>query len=185
MTVSDAAKKAVQRWAEVYVGGDPDALRQFVGDDDPNHWFEPIAGVAKVTASVSAATPVDGEQVLAVRVELAVLWQGQPEPTTTTQLPVVTMDVRLEKADGAAPVVTAWGAPGVGPALTRFANAVEGAGRRPAPAPPFTPAPSGSQTPAAPPVSSPPSPVDGGSGDGDVDTDGAAGAEQGVGDGEA
>lgn len=157
--VPDPVRKAIAGWAAAYTSGDPDTLRLAVGDPDATHWYEPLVGVQKVTADPAASTPLDDDQtVLAVQVKLQLLWVGQTVESGT-QLPPVTMDVLVERADTAAPVVTAWGPSGVGPNLERYGNAVDGTGRSQPSAEPI-PTPTVSETPVVPPDSGTPSAPD-------------------------
>lgn len=125
----DPVKKAIEGWAAAYTSGDADTLRLAVGDPDAQHWYSPLAGVQQVSAETVTATPLDkDETVLAVQVRLRIRWVGQQVADGTT-LPASTFDVLVERADTAAPVVTAWGAAGTGPNLVRYGNAIDGTGR--------------------------------------------------------
>lgn len=157
--------KAVQRWAEAYASGSSDTLRLTVGDPSADRVYVPLSRVESVTAQVTAALDLDdgptragdqtGDQAgagparprtVAARVALTLHWAGgqgnapaRPEPAA----PVV-MDVLVQRADTAAPIVVAWGAPGQGPLLRPYQNAVLGDGRAP-----ITPSAPASLGPAA------------------------------------
>jgi hypothetical protein len=59
-------------------------------------------------------------------VTVSLLWKGEKAPAfgSSTSGPQTTMDLLLERADTAAPVVVAWGPPGSGPGLVPYQNAV-------------------------------------------------------------
>ena len=69
---------------------------------------------------------------MVARVAMEIAWTGaddgpgEPEASTPIQ-----MDVLIERADTASPVITAWGSAGEGPRLERYENAVSGQGRDP------------------------------------------------------
>lgn len=147
--VPDAVREAVEGWAGAYTSGSSSALRLAVGDPDPGHTYIPLSGVTSVDVETSAAYAVWGEegrpkdstvppQVLVVRATLGLSWQESQDEVgySRTAAPVV-MDLLVERADTAAPVVTAWGAAGEGPLLERYQNAVdaEGRGEQTAPVP--------------------------------------------------
>ena len=78
-------------------------------------------------AAVGAAT-ADG---MAVEVNLDITWADQPANRQTgndqsvsanPQGPQTTLDLLVERAHTAAPVVIAWGPPGSGPTLTAHQN---------------------------------------------------------------
>jgi len=147
-----AVGSAVSDWAAKYASGNPDALRQAVGDPNPDHWYAPLTGVSHISAAVQGATQVDGASVLAVRVGLGVLWLGQDMPQAGGIAVSWSLDLLVEAADTASPRVTAWGPPGSGPNLVRFGNAINGEGRsQPMPtAPPTGFEPTPTPTPALP-----------------------------------
>ncbi len=124
--IPEAVQTAVEGWSEAYVSGRPPRLASIVGDGDPSHIYTPLYGVS--VSSVEAtdmATPDSknpGRRI--VRVEMQLLWDGQKLPDVADSKPLLTtMDLLVERADGAAPVVTAWGGPGSGPLLKRYGNA--------------------------------------------------------------
>lgn len=128
--------QAVSGWAAAYASGDASQLRIAVGDPDLSHAYVPLTGVASVkTETVLTAGLSSTDRATAVaQVTLALAWAGQDKPTgppdpKSSSNAVVTMDVLVERADTAAPVVTAWGAAGSGPSLGRYTNAVDATGR--------------------------------------------------------
>ena len=136
-TPSDAVAKAVSSWASAYVGGDPDALRQMVGDGSADHWYQPISGVSAVATTVTSSSNKTGDPSTAyVQVQLALTWAGQPAPAAGQQATTpVTMDLLVLRADTAAPQVVAWGDPGSAPALSAYQNATSAQGRQASAAP--------------------------------------------------
>lgn len=135
IAASESVTAAVEQWAYTYAGGNSDKLRLAVGDPDGTHLYIPLPKMNTVTAATIKATIITpagkapGGQVVAARVDLTLGWAGQANPEhrgATTSL-----DVLVERADTAAPLVTAWGAPGTGPTLVRYQNAATADGRQP------------------------------------------------------
>lgn len=141
-SVPNAVQPAVEDWAAAYTSGSPDELHRAVGDPDAGHIYVPLVGVAEVAEVTvvdaayipdpSAGSDVDvAEQNLGMfaRVEVVLWWEGQerPERESTSSRPApVTFDVLIENPNTATPLVTAWGAPGSGPSLVAYENAVNG-----------------------------------------------------------
>lgn len=153
----EPVERAVQSWANAYVSGSSSALRLSVGDPSAESLYVPLTGVTSATATVSKVAPFPDERTLLARVDLAVLWAGRAAAATQDEqadLPTISFDVLVERADTASPVVTAWGPPGSGPDLQRYGNAVPAADRAPeqgaTPTPIAAPDGTGSATPAAP-----------------------------------
>lgn len=126
-SAADPVNTAVQGWANAFTGGDAAALRQVVGDPDNAHSYLPLSGVGAVTVAIgNAAIPAGGAAAdhLLVRVTVT------PAPVVSANgdasvTPVgFTYDLLVEHASTAAPVVIAWGAPGSGPTLTPYQNAL-------------------------------------------------------------
>lgn len=126
-SVSQPVQSAINGWLVAYTSGSPSALGLAVGDPNLSHGYIPLSGVASATDSVTAAAtrPNDAE---IVNISLSIVWSG--ESTSTTQAngsntpPLTTMDVLVERASTAAPVVVAWGPSGSGPTLRPYQNAV-------------------------------------------------------------
>lgn len=134
---TEAITAAVTGWAQAYTTGSPASLRLAVGDPSGANTYLPLAGVMHVETNVVAvgALPT-GKSSAVVRVQLRLTWAGQPLPTSggaKTVQPMV-LDLLVDRADTAAPIVTAWGPPGTGPTLTRYSNAVSGQRSTAAPA---------------------------------------------------
>lgn len=153
--LTDQLKTAVTGWAEAYTSGDPSKLTVAVGDPDNSHIYVPMSGIKSVEANVrDGAAQTYGQPGLVIaQVELDILWVGQtpPESGSSRNNILTTMDVLIDKADTASPVIVAWGAPGSGPTLTKYANAVTG---RPVDKP-ATIDPTMAPSPSTPPPSSP------------------------------
>lgn len=150
--LSESVQRAVQSWASAYVSGDDDTLRLAVGDPESNHFYTPLTGVTSVTAKATYASKIGNDSsTITAQVTLDLVWDGQVVRGSSTGSTPATLDVLVERADTASPVVTAWGAPGTGPTLTRYANAV--LGERSVATPPVTVSPSG--TPSGGPSASP------------------------------
>lgn len=144
-TVSSTVAQAIQGWAQAYTSGSPSALHLAVGDPSSADFYQPLSGVASVTATPTWAAPVGSKSSDAeiVEVDLAITWSSQTSATSgvsgtsgttgvsglsgssgSSSLTPMTMDVLVERASSAAPVVVAWGPPGSGPTLTPYANAI-------------------------------------------------------------
>jgi hypothetical protein len=136
-TITSSVTGAINGWVQAYTSGDAATLGLSVGDTNPNHGYVPLSGVSTATAvGNEAATlgPASADQIV-VEVSLNVVWSG--ESTATTQPknnavtpPKMTMDLLVERASTAAPVVVAWGAAGTGPTLKPYSNAVNVTGRQ-------------------------------------------------------
>lgn len=128
--------QAVTAWTKAYTGGDPAALKLAVGDPAADRFYMPLAGVTFSDLSVGQVgalwaddqdrTKESKPRQALLRVSVSATWAAQP---ATTQLPSLTYDLLLDRANTAAPVVVAWGAPGAD--LRPYGNAV---GRNPRPA---------------------------------------------------
>lgn len=128
-SVPGAVSQAVSSWVTAYTSGSSTTLRFSVGDPNPRDSYVSLSGVARASASVIAATPLGGPSSgrMAVEVTLSILWRGERVPPgggLTASSPMTTMDLLVERANTAAPVVVAWGPAGSGPTLRPYANAV-------------------------------------------------------------
>lgn len=119
--VTEAVQASVNNWAAAYTSGDPARLRQATGDPDENNTYLPLSGVENVSAEVANAAAMDNSEML-LRVQLTLEWEGRAE-VSGTRVPVV-MDLLMQKTDTASPMVVAWGAPGTGPKMEPYSNAV-------------------------------------------------------------
>lgn len=130
----DSVSTAVEGWAAAYVSGDPTKLQAAVGDADVSHVYVPLSGIQSVKTSINyvAQPNVDDPSVMIAQVSMDMLWNGEKAPkqgdNSNDGLPETMMDVLVERANTAAPIITAWGAPGSGPTLARYQNAVTNTG---------------------------------------------------------
>lgn len=126
---------SVEAWVQAYVGGNPGALRNIVGDPNENHFYLPMSGIQKATVTVervaykpsddpSAGVEKNPDTVLA-RIKVALLWKGQVQKDSEAYA-IYNLDLLIENADTASPRVVAWGGPGTGASLKRYGNAVVG-----------------------------------------------------------
>lgn len=144
-TISGPVQQAVNGWLSAYTSGNSSSLSLAIGDTNGSHVYIPLSGVHSATDAVVASAPrvapnnpvptSNSHKVTAsaeiVEVTLDITWDGQsPPPQTfqgTTTEPQTTMDLLVERANTAAPVVVAWGPPGTGPGLQPYQNAVSSA----------------------------------------------------------
>lgn len=127
---------AINAWAEAFTSGRPDDLRQAVSDPETAHSYTPLCKVKEFELTVedsayfqrevegSSDTENDPNRALA-RVNLVLHWEGQSVPEESTES-TISYDLLLEGVDSASPRVVAWGAPGEGPEMKEFDNAVVG-----------------------------------------------------------
>jgi hypothetical protein len=132
-SVPPAVSQAVQSWADAYTSGNPATLALAVGDPNATDHYTPLSGVAAATAAV-VDTAREGEakrDQISVEVTLDITWTGQPASSESPngpsvpvnpQGPQTTLDLLVERAHTAAPVVVAWGPPGSGPTLIAYGN---------------------------------------------------------------
>jgi hypothetical protein len=128
--VSSSVVGAINGWVQAYTSGNPSTLALAVGDPNQNHNYVPLSGVSSAAATVDESAvlgPASAGQII-VEISLNIVWAG--ETTATTQPdssgvspPQTTMDLLVERASSAAPVVVAWGPPGTGPTLKPYGNA--------------------------------------------------------------
>lgn len=128
--VPSAVTQAIDGWAQAYTSGSPSKLHLAVGDPNQGAYFAPLYGVSSVTATPTWAAPVGAPSAGAMTVEvtLNITWKGQSSGTTgnsgvsgsTASPPQTTLDLLVERANSAAPVVVSWGPPGTGPTLTPY-----------------------------------------------------------------
>lgn len=152
--IPDPVTQAVSGWASAYTSGDANKLRLAVGDPSGSHSYMPLSNISAATATVTQAALIGSPSAdeMVVQVTLGIIWNGQaaPQPgATPNQGPQTTMDLLVGRASTAAPVVLAWGAPGTGPTLRPYQNAIT-AGPRPVPT--GGPVASGGPTPIPPPT---------------------------------
>jgi len=136
-SVSPSVQSAINGWLVAFTSGNGSQLRLAVGDTRSSYYYVPLSGVASATDNVVAnatrVAPNDAPTTTSVHpsaeiveVTLNLLWRGEKAPAfgTSPSGPATTMDILLERADTAAPVVVAWGPSGSGPSLVPYQNAI-------------------------------------------------------------
>jgi len=135
-TVTSAVQSAIDGWTAAFTSGSGSQLRLAVGDTRSSVHYVAMSGIASATDTVvAAATRVapnlaptatsTNPSAEIVEVTLNLLWRGEKVPSFGSSTgPQTTMDLLLERANTAAPVVVAWGPPGSGPSLVPYQNAV-------------------------------------------------------------
>lgn len=137
-SVPSTVAQAITGWADAYVSGSPSSLHLAVGDPNPADHYQPLSGVSSVTATPTWGARIGAPSAneMIVQVNLDIVWDGQQTVSGLSgstgassgtsgsgSAPTTTLDLLVERADSAAPVVVAWGPPGSGPTLTPYANA--------------------------------------------------------------
>jgi hypothetical protein len=127
---------AINAWLAAYTSGNPDDLRQAIGDPDGGNTYVPLVGVSSASAEVVQAARFmtegdDGDLVeddrMLVRISTTIQWDGQVAATDgTSDSPTISYDLLIHDVDTAAPKVVAWGGPGTGHTLTPYGNAITG-----------------------------------------------------------
>ena len=137
-TVTSAVQSAIDGWTAAFTSGSSSRLRLAVGDTRGSVHYVALSGIVSATDTVVAAatrvapnlTPTatsTNPSAKIVEITLNLLWKGEKIPATgsSSSGPQTTMDLLLERANTAAPVVVAWGPPGSGPGLVPYQNAVK------------------------------------------------------------
>jgi hypothetical protein len=137
VTVTAPVQSAIDGWLAAFTSGSGSQLRLAIGDTSSSVYYVAMSGIASATdTAVAAATRAAPNQAPTatstnhsaeiVEVTVSLLWKGEKAPAfgSSTSGPQTTMDLLLERADTAAPVVVAWGPPGSGPGLVPYQNAV-------------------------------------------------------------
>lgn len=124
--VPDPVNQSASQWAKAFTES-ADALRLYVGDEDPDHSYMPLQGARVLSSTVTSAgyIKVEGEdkpKVVIARVELTLAWSTAADAKGSK----VMYDVRVEQAHTASPRIVAWGPTGTGPLLTKYGNAISG-----------------------------------------------------------
>jgi len=131
-SVPSTVAQAITGWADAYTSGSPSSLHLAVGDPNPADHYQPLSGVSSVTATPTWGARIGSPSAdeMIVQVDLDIVWDGQQNVSglsgvsgTSGNAPTTTLDLLVERADSAAPVVVAWGPPGSGPTLTPYSNA--------------------------------------------------------------
>src|SRR5665648_223418 len=132
-TASESVETAVGQWVDAFTSGDPAKLRLVVGDPDTNHSYVPLSGLVGAEHTTTGAAWIldaEGKQTttMIAQVQITFSWpvvvtddsRSAPGPAAATY------DLLILGADSAAPGIVAWGGPGTGPILTKYANALVG-----------------------------------------------------------
>lgn len=124
--ISQALTESVNSWAQAYTQGTGDSLRMTVGDPNGSDSYIPLQGVTSASATVNivAFLPAPAVDEAVAEVTLNLTWKGETTTTTDSSAtyPQTTLDVLVERASTADPVVVAWGPAGTGPTLTPYQN---------------------------------------------------------------
>lgn len=165
--VTDEIEEAVRTWSQALLSGDGTKLRQAVGDRSLTNTYLPLHGAKWMDSKVGAittltpASSVDDPDFSVLVASVTISYVAGDQVVESNQVPSnARFDVRIEAADTASPVVTAWGASGAGPGLVAYGNAVtlgevKLATPEPAPGESTTPTSSPPGTPATSPTPSP------------------------------
>lgn len=131
-TPTAPVSETVDAWSRAFTGTSSD-LRLNVGDSNGDHAYIPLSGATVVRVSIVAGGVKPSREEgppsdVLLRVELAVSWTGSEPAKGETSVPTSTFtyDLLVTGAETGAPRVVAWGAPGTGPDLEPFGNAVTG-----------------------------------------------------------
>ena len=147
-TATEVYDQTVAAWSKAYTSGNPAALKLAIGDPAADRHYVPLTGVSFTDLSIGQvgalwaddqdrSADASPRQVL-LRVTTEAVW------APATEGAALTYDLLVDRADTAAPVVVAWGAPGAD--LTVYSNAVR---RIPTEEPARTPPPSQPASPSA------------------------------------
>lgn len=116
---------SISSWLSAYTSGDPQALLQATGDPSTADSYVPLQGVRSASvAGIVAAADYGPPGQMIIEAQFYLTWDGQSSSAVSGQQEPVTMDLLVERATTATPVVVAWGPPGSGPSLRPYQNAV-------------------------------------------------------------
>lgn len=119
----DSVNGSLQNWANAYFGGNSQQLGIVVGDPDTHHTYEAMTGASSTTVDVKDYASRPGNMAIA-RIEITPKWNTSTSNDTSGGGTPIVMDVLLKNATTGAPNVVAWGAPGTGPSLKAYQNAL-------------------------------------------------------------
>lgn len=117
---------AATNWANAYFGGNAQQLGLVVGDPNAGHTYDPISGASSVATTVEHTAQIPnagGGATTIAQVSLVPAWNDATPGQNGAGNPIV-MDVLIRGANTAAPQIVAWGAPGSGPTLKPYQNAL-------------------------------------------------------------
>ena len=137
-SVTPSVSQSISGWLQAYTSGSPTQLAVAVGDPNSSHFYTPMYGVQSATYTLVDSAFREAPNVAPVSsnndpnaqiVEIAVdfHWKGQKRVSSNSGSggvygPPTTMDLLIERANTAAPIVVAWGQPGSGPTLQPYEN---------------------------------------------------------------
>ncbi len=136
-SVATPVTQAITGWLQAYTSGSSTQLAVAVGDPNSGDHYRPLYGVRSAQFLVVDAAPREAPNVAPatnnpnpnaeiVEVSLYIHWSHHSAPSVGGQNgPATTMDLLVERADSAAPIVVAWGQPGSGPFLQPYQNGHE------------------------------------------------------------
>lgn len=126
---------SVNDWLAAYVSGNPATLRNIVGDQDAAHFYMPLSGIQKATATVERvsfkpsdapdAPVIENPDTVIARIQVKLLWNGQVQENLDS-FARLSFDLLIQNANTASPRIVAWGGPGSGPELKPYQNSVTG-----------------------------------------------------------
>jgi len=124
-SVPGPVQAAVQSWLAAWASGNPQTLLQATGDPSVEHSYVPLYGVAGASlAGITAAADYGPAGQMLVEAQVYIAWRGQSMAAVQGQSNLTTLDLLVERATTATPVVVAWGPPGSGPTLHPYQNAI-------------------------------------------------------------
>lgn len=124
-SVPAPVSNAIVSWLAAYTSGNPQTLLQATGDPSTADAYVPLQGVRTASvASTPAAADYGPPGQMIVEAQFYITWDGQSPSAVAGQPEPESMDLLVERATTATPVVVAWGPPGSGPSLYPYQNAV-------------------------------------------------------------
>ena len=124
-SVPTPVSNAINSWLAAYTSGNAQTLLQSTGDPSINDAYLPLTGVSQASvANIAAAAAYGPQGQMIVEAQLYIVWRGQPAGNVFNQGVLTTMDLLVERATTATPVVVAWGPPGSGTSLRPYQDAV-------------------------------------------------------------
>ncbi len=136
-SVPSPVTQAITGWLQAYTSGSPSQLTVAVGDPNSGDHYHPLYGVKSAQFLVVDAAPREAPNAAPannnpnpnaeiVEISLYIHWRHHNAPSVGGQNgPATTVDLLIERANTAAPIVVAWGQPGSGPFLQPYQNGRE------------------------------------------------------------
>lgn len=124
-SVPTPVSNAISSWLAAYTSGNAQTLLQSTGDPSIGDAYVPLTGVSQASvANIVAAAAYGPPGQMIVEAQLYITWRGQPAGNVFNQDVLTTMDLLVERATTATPVVVAWGPPGSGTSLHPYQDAI-------------------------------------------------------------